>query len=230
MDENDNKKRRNLMITSSAVVAALFLRLKIPSAAVGFLPIQTELVVEIWRVWVVILAILAYQTWRFVTDPSTKVDWSKATDFFTKRVGDYAPGSIGAAVRATIDGERRSRYQIELMGELPEANGFDLKRSLVGVRLQDSGGQLLPWDNWIRRTGECGVSYQLIEARGSRSWSSGISAKYTLPIWQPFLWYIRAAHSTLWHSTDCQDLFVPLVLAALAAGGSAARLVHLLGA
>lgn len=230
MDEGDSKKRRNLMLTSSGVVAALFLRLKIPTATVGFLPIHAELVVEVWRVWAIVLAVLVYQTWRFLTDPAAKLARAKATEFFTNRVGSYAPDSIGAAARATVHRRSKLGYRIELMGDLPDAEGFDPKRSLVGIRVQDSGGQILPWDTWIGRRGECGVFYELREMGGQRSWSSGVSAKYTLPIWQPISWYLRAAHATLWHSPDCQDLLVPLVLAVIAVAGSATRLLHLIGA
>lgn len=230
MDESDNKKRRNLMITSSAVVATLFLRLKIPSAAVGILSIRPDLAVELWRIWALVLALLFYQVWRFLTDPTAKLAWDNTAEFFTRRFSEYAPDSLRTAIHATVLGRRKFGYHIELMSELPEPRRLDTKRSVVGIRIQDSSGAILPWTVWTTRTGECQASYELHEADGRRSWSSFISAKYALPIWQPILWYLRAAYKTLWRSPDCQDLLVPVLLAALAAGGSGTRLIHSLAA
>ncbi|WP_155271608.1 hypothetical protein [Bordetella hinzii] len=230
MDEGDNKKKRNLMITSSAVVAALFLRLKIPSAALGYLSVQAELAVEPWRIWVLILALLAYQIWRFLTDPFAKAAWTGATDFFTSRFSEYAPDSLRAAVSAVIFGGRKVGYSIELMSDLPESTGFDPRGSKVDIRVQDSFGSIFPWTVWTARTGQGKATYVLHELDGSRHWSSALLFNYALPFWQPALWYLRAAHRTIWRSPDCQDLLVPILLAAVAVCGAIARLTQTLTA
>lgn len=218
------------MITSSAVVGALFLRLKVPSAAVGFLSSQTELAEQPWRIWTLVLVLLGYQLWRFLTDPAAKLAWDKTAEFFAMRFSDYASESLRKAVYAEILGRRRLGYPIELMGELPEGIGFDRKRSSVGIRVQDTSGAVLPWKSWAERNGRCQAPYELHEANGTRVWSSAISAKYVLPSWQPALWYLHAAHTTIWRSPDCQDLLVPVVLAAIATGGAVTRILYTVGA
>lgn len=76
MDETDNKKRRNLMLTSSIVLSSVFLGLEVPGVVLSTLHIPAD--VASWRIWVLVSLLLIYQLWRFWTDSDDIIRKSRA--------------------------------------------------------------------------------------------------------------------------------------------------------
>src|SRR5690606_18157174 len=100
MESTHNKKRRNLMLTASAVVAASLLQLERPGLILTAV-ISPATVTAAWRFWVVVLVVLAYQTWRLYTDKNTHELYKAAARVYGVQLGDIIRSSL--AKRAFTD-------------------------------------------------------------------------------------------------------------------------------
>lgn len=224
MDETASKKRRNLMLTSVAIIVATYLGLKVPSLALSGMPLTGDLATDPWKLWVVIAILVVYQYWRFQTDPEVANLRRECRHAFTGYYRQYASTDLSHAARRMLKGSPRFGYQITLGSSLPDSPAFDWKRSEVTVEFRDSAGGFLGLDAMRARSGEQRMNYLLFANGNDASWRSAMSVKYELPIWQPILVTGRAAMHTAYKSSHCQDLLVPNVLGIVAFAIATARL------
>lgn len=104
-DENSNKKRRNLMLTVSIILISAFLKLPVPAAIISAIKIdQPESTA--WKIWVIALAILGYQIWRFWTDSDTTVSWNRAKAAYRWYKGVVLARLLHARLKSVIKGRK----------------------------------------------------------------------------------------------------------------------------
>jgi len=220
MDLTYEKKRRNLMISASAVVAAAFLQLDRPGVLLTAV-IGQSTIPAAWRVWFVVLLVLVYQVWRLATDKKTKEIRKAASDFYR---GQWSDISRRKLIRLAFKQLRNERTQDT--GERRDAsslniNDHDRKHLSLSLHEQSESGQILSITDLMQK--ETPLTFSVfIRAAGDKSNLPRATKIGELALKHPpsplhkALWKLRALGATWVHSSDSQDLLVPMGLSALA--------------
>lgn len=217
MDENANKKRRNLMLTSTAVCVAGYLELKLPPGIISGLSRDGSLLTDPHKVWIVVLVVLGYQLWRFFTDSDTHRALKNTQDFFDTRICRYAPRSHEKAIFATVRAKSRFGYKVVIPISIPPADSgisaVDWTGSKVAVITRDNTGEPHGAALWLSKNQQVRFHYNLIDLTGQRAVSSATVAEVEVRGIVLGMWSTRAALQTSLRSSDCQDWLVPAFIA-----------------
>lgn len=209
MEETQNKKRRNLMLTTVAVIVAAFLGLKLPALG-SLIQNSSDPASATWKVWAVAGAFVLYQFWRWTTDTETRQEYGRVSKVYADNYYEQARRRLTREVRKQLLGQS-SRFILRTVSELPEGDDWNWRRASLDVS-HYSDGKHVPIDT----AGETVVGFQVHSSDKSRSVSSSFSLEYSASRESTVLCHLRAAARTLWHSPDCQDVAVPWFLTPVA--------------
>lgn len=209
-DETSSKKRRNLMLTVSAILISGFLKLPVPTAIISAMNIPASESIR-WRIWAVALALLAYQTWRFLTDSQTATTWRRALDAFVAFKGAYLAKLLERRLWKAVNGKKLWLDQIEWASHSSRP-GETLTYSGFLFAYQDETGAVVkavqnPEDSGTIRVAYTGVlrpSRQEIGAIGTLNYQLGMAGRW--------LYRVRALRVAFARSDAVQDCVVPIVL------------------
>lgn len=208
------------MLTASAVVAASFLQLDRPGVILAAVIGPTSFPAA-WRVWAVVLVVLLYQTWRLCTDKKTKAIRKAANDFYRGQWSAIAQTSL--TKQALLELRKVHAGETDKRGHYFGSSVVGLKwdHLALSVSDRDQAGYVLPLDDLLQsgkplsfnvysrphnnkgtRAGEVSLGELTLNLQPSRSRHS--------------LWRLRALVNSWVHSSDAQDLLVPMALSFLA--------------
>jgi len=210
-DETTNKKRRNLMLTVSAVLISAFLKLPVPTAIVSAMNIP-EPESTACKIWAVALAILAYQVWRFWTDSDTTVSWNKAKSAYHWYKGIALAKLLHRGLKSAVKG--RKLWLDELKWDSHnDRPGQTMQYAGFLFSYQDETGA---WVNAVESPRDKGRIRVAFTARYKPS-SDEVGAIGTLDFKLGFIsrWRYRAIAlgASFLRSEGMQDCTVPVLLA-----------------
>lgn len=210
-EETQNKKRRNLMVTTVAIIAAAFLELQIP--AISLIVRTSADPAEIaWKFWTVPAVLVLYQIWRWSTDRETRAEYARVGEAHEANYQAVAKRHLTHAIRKHLTG-RKTRYKVQITSELPDGDMWNWRKSNLDVA-EMYNGRPAP----ISYAGQTVASFFVRSNDKMQSVSSSFGFVYNAGPSAGLLFHAKAAAHTLWQSPDCQDVAVPWILAPIALG------------
>ncbi|ADP17353.1 hypothetical protein AXYL_04033 [Achromobacter xylosoxidans A8] len=210
-EETQNKKRRNLMVTTLAVIIAAFLGLRFPIIS-AVLPTTTDPADVAWKFWTVPAVLILYQVWRWSTDSATKEEYGRVGQVQMSNYEAVAKRHLVIAVRRSLCRQRTS-YDIRITSELPDGDDWSWRKATLKAAPYIAG-RPLP----ISDTGQAFIEFTVRSQDTLRHATSSFGVVYQAGRGAAFLFHAQAAALTLWQSPDCQDVAVPWLLAPIALG------------
>lgn len=211
-EETQNKKRRNLMVTTMAVIIAAFLGLKFPAIS-AILPLGADPADIAWRFWTVPAILVLYQFWRWSTDSTTKQEFGRVGALHKKNFEQVAKRHLVNAVRKSLQG-RRTLYDIRITTEIPDGADWNWRKAYLEAGHYPDGNYRPICD-----AGQATVSFVVHSStEPQRSVTGTFSTIYEAGSGAAILFHAQASVLTLWHSPDCQDVAVPWFLTPIALG------------
>lgn len=200
------------MITATAVPITAFLGLQLPGSTL-FGKISNDILIEDpWRLWIVILVVLTYQYWRFITDRDVQDAWLIIKDKFEQILTKTIENKIGSAVKRHFAGSWMRGYKIKLSEEVETPELIDWRKSKFSPGLTYLEGAAMPPSKRFNRKGEVPLGYAL-EYEGNKATAGTISVKYELPEFEFWTCAITASVKTFSRIQELQDIAIPTVLA-----------------
>jgi hypothetical protein len=212
VEEDGNKKRRNLMVTSVAVLIAAFLGLKMPALAINELHLDARIAPP-WKVWMVVLLILDYQVWRFYTDDEFTQQRAKAKKQRTAAADEAFRRRLLGALREHLAGSSTRGFQFIV--RLPETlTGARWKDADLYFSPQDAAGALKAPPELANIGKDSSFGYMVQASSGMRN--SSASFTYQVSRWALRRIELASDLMTNWKSQAYQDISYPLFFAGAA--------------
>ncbi|MGO3842531.1 MAG: hypothetical protein ACTJHY_07840 [Alcaligenes pakistanensis] len=226
MELSYEKKRRNLMITASAVIAATFLQLDRPSVILTAL-IGTSTTPEAWRFWVIVLITLIYQTWRLSTDKKTIILKEEVNNFYQINLERITKKSISNLARSEIKKIHKGKISKHADYDGNDIKKYKLKELYPSLSDRDTDGRIKSTFELLQETRPLTFSIYTKDTTTSLPrlvHSAELTLNKNLPLFKRIHWKLRALATSWIKSSDAQDLLVPMILSVAAVLASALKI------
>lgn len=210
-DETTNKKRRNLMLSVSAILISAFLKLPVPTAIVSAMNIP-EPGSTAWKIWAVALAILAYQIWRFLTDSDTTISWNMAKSAYHRYKGVALAKLLHRRLKSAVKGRKQWLDKLKWDSHSVKP-GQTLQYAGFLFSYQDDTGALVNAVESPRDEGRIRVAFTAryepscdeVGAMGTLDFKLGVISRW--------LYRASALRASFIRSEAMQDCTIPVLLA-----------------